>query len=154
MVSAAGRAGQSRKDATVADKMAIIAFSGTVDKLMAVSTLATGSATMGMDVEIFVTFWGLNAFRKDQVHTNMKISGDFAEFREPMMQAMQAKNVPHWLDVLYQAKEIGNITVRACSQTMELFGWTLDDLDPIVEEVTGVAVFADGAKEADITLFI
>jgi peroxiredoxin family protein len=138
----------------MAEKMSIIVFSGTVDKLMAVSTLATGAAAMGMDVELFVTFWGLNAFRKDQVRANTRISADFAEFREPMMQAMQAKNVPHWLDVLNQAKEIGNIRVRACSQTMEMFGWKLDDLDPIVEEVTGVAVFADEAKDADINLFI
>ncbi len=138
----------------MADKMSIIVFSGTVDKLMAASTLATGGAAMGMDVDLFVTFWGLNAFRKDQVHTNMKISADFAEFREPMMKAMQEKNVPHWLDVLNQAKEIGNIRVRACSQTMEMFGWTLDDLDPIVEDVTGVAVFVDEAGDADVTLFI
>lgn len=138
----------------MAEKMSIIVFSGTVDKLMAVSTLTTGAAAMGMDVDLFVTFWGLNAFRKDQVHTNTKISADFAEFREPMMQAMQAKGVPHWLDVLHMAQEIGNVRVRACSQTMEMFGWVMDDLDPIVEEVTGVAVFADEAKDADINLFI
>ncbi len=138
----------------MSDRMSIIVFSGTVDKLMAASTLATGGAAMGMDVDLFVTFWGLDAFRKDQVRTNMKISADFAEFREPMLQAMKEKGVPHWLDVLYQAKEIGNIRVRACSQTMELFGWTLDDLDPIVEDITGVAVFADEARDADINLFI
>jgi peroxiredoxin family protein len=134
--------------------MSIIVFSGTVDKLMAVSTLTTGAAAMGMDVDLFVTFWGLNAFRKDQVCTNMRISADFSEFTEPMMQAMKEKNVPHWMDVLHAAQEIGNVTVRACSQTMEMFGWTIDDLDPIVEEVTGVATFADGARDADINLFI
>lgn len=138
----------------MADKMSIIVFSGTMDKLMAAATLATGGAAMGQDVELFVTFWGLDAFRKERVRTNMKISSDFAEFAEPMMKAMQEKGVPHWMDVLYQAREIGNVRVRACSQTMELFGWTLDDLDPIVEEVTGVAVFADEASEASINLFI
>lgn len=138
----------------MSDKMSIIVFSGTVDKLMAASTLATGGAAMGMDVDLFVTFWGLNAFRKEMVRTNMRISADFADFKEPMMKAMQEKGVPNWIDVLYQAREIGNIRVRACSQTMELFGWSLDDLDPIVEEVTGVAVFADEAKDADINLFI
>lgn len=136
------------------EKMSIICFSGTVDKLMAVSTLATGGAAMGKDVDIFVTFWGLNAFRKDQVRSNTRISADFAEFQEPMMQAMQAKNVPNWIDILYQAQEIGNVRVRACSQTMELFGWTMDDLDPIVEEATGVAVFVDETTGADIALFI
>lgn len=138
----------------MAEKMSIIVFSGTVDKLMAAATLATGGAAMGLDVDLFVTFWGLNAFRKDQVRTNMRLSADFADFAEPMMQAMQEKHVPHWMDVLMQASEIGNIRVRACSQTMELFGWKLEDLDPIVQDVTGVAVFVDEAKDADVNLFI
>jgi peroxiredoxin family protein len=138
----------------VASKMAIILFSGTVDKLMAAATLATGAAAMGMEVEVFLTFWGLNAFRKDQVRTNTRFSSDFAEFAEPAMQAMQAKNVPHWLDTLASAKEIGTVHVRACGMTLQLFGWTLEDLDPIVEDVTGVASFVEEAKDAQVTLFI
>jgi peroxiredoxin family protein len=134
--------------------MAIIVFSGTVDKLLAVSTLATGAVAMGLDVDVFLTFWGLNAFRKDQVRTNTRFSADFAEFAEPAIQAMQAKNVSHWLDTMNAAKEIGNIRVRACSMTMELFGWKLTDLDPIVEDVTGVATFVEDARDANITLFI
>jgi peroxiredoxin family protein len=138
----------------MADKMSIVLFSGTVDKLMAVSTLATGAAAMGQEVDIFLTFWGLNAFRKDKVRTNAKFSADFAEFAAPAMEAMQAKWVRHWLDTLYDAKEIGDVHVKACSMTMELFGWCKDDLDPIVEEVTGVATFVDQAKDAQINLFI
>ena len=138
----------------MSEKLNIIAFSGTVDKMMAVSTLSTGAAAMGMDVDIFITFWGLNAFRKENVYTNMRISADFAEFQEPMMQAMQAKGVPAWIDVLHQAAEIGNVHVKACSQTMEMFGWTMDDFDPIVEEVTGVASFMGQLNDGDTTLFI
>jgi peroxiredoxin family protein len=138
----------------VADKMSIIVFSGTVDKLMAVSTLATGAAAMGQEVNIFLTFWGLHAFRKDRVRTSMKFSSEFAEFAEPAMQAMQSKGVRHWLDTLNDAREIGDVHVKACSMTMELFGWTKDDLDPIVEDVTGVATFVDQAKDAQINLFI
>jgi len=37
------------------DRMSIIVFSGTVDKLMAASILATGGAAMGMEVELFLT---------------------------------------------------------------------------------------------------
>ncbi len=45
------------------DRMSIIVYSGTVDKLMAVATLATGGAAMGLDVELFITFWGLEGFQ-------------------------------------------------------------------------------------------
>ncbi|HVC80597.1 MAG TPA: DsrE/DsrF/DrsH-like family protein [Chloroflexota bacterium] len=138
----------------MAERMSIIQFSGTVDKLMAASTLATGAAAMGLEVNLFLTFWGLQAFRKDQIRTNTRFSADFAEFAEPALQAMQAKKVPHWLDTLHGAAEIGNVHVQACSMTMELFGWTLDDLDPLVEGTTGVASFIEEAKDDQITLFI
>jgi peroxiredoxin family protein len=138
----------------MADKMSIVVFSGTVDKLMAVSTLATGASAMGQEVDIFLTFWGLQAFRKDQVRTNTKFSSEFAEYAGPAMEAMQAKGVRHWLDTLYDAKEIGEVHVKACSMTMELFGWTRDDLDPIVEDVVGVATYVEEAKDAGLTLFI
>jgi peroxiredoxin family protein len=109
---------------------------------------------MGQEVDIFLTFWGLQAFRKDQVRTNMKFSSEFAEYAGPAMEMMQAKGVRHWLDTLYDAKEIGEVHVKACSMTMELFGWTLDDLDPIVEDVVGVATYVEDAKDAGLTLFI
>ena len=51
------------------DRMSLIVFSGTVDKLMAASILATGGAAMGMEVELFLTTWGLEAFRKDAYKT-------------------------------------------------------------------------------------
>lgn len=138
----------------MADKMSIILFSGTVDKLMAASTLATGAAAMGQEVDIFLTFWGLNAFRKDQIHTNTRFSADFAEFTAPALEAMKAKNVPHWMDVLHGAAEIGDVHVKACSMTLELFGWSKDDLDDIVEDVIGVGTFVEDAKDASINLFI
>lgn len=136
------------------DRMSIIVFSGTVDKLMAAATLATGGAAMGLEVELFITFWGLEAFRKGNYQTNMRISKDFEDYGPIMMEQMKAKNVPSWMDTLKGAKEIGELKVYACSMTMELFGIKLEDLEPIVEEVTGVATFVERAKEGRITLFI
>ena len=54
------------------ERMSLIVFSGTVDKLMAASILATGAAAMGLQVEVFLTTWGLEAFRKDDYKTNTK----------------------------------------------------------------------------------
>lgn len=47
-------------------KLSIIAFSGDFDKLTAVFTLATGAAAVGYEVNIFFTFWGLDAIKKKQ----------------------------------------------------------------------------------------
>ena len=47
-------------------KLSIIAFSGDFDKLTAVFTLGTGAAAIGYEVNIFFTFWGLDAIKKKQ----------------------------------------------------------------------------------------
>ena len=138
----------------MAEKMSMIVFSGTVDKLYPVGILASGAVAMGMDVEIFVTFWGLNAFRKDQIKENKRISKDFEELGGAMMQMMQAKNVPSWYNILKQAKEVGNVKIHACSMTMDLMGLTKEHLDDIVDDVVGVGSFIDIAKDSKITLFI
>ena len=82
------------------------------------------------------------------------LSADFADYGPAVMEAMAANKVPNWLDTLKGAQEIGNVKVQACSMTMELFGHTLEDMDPIVEDVTGVATFVETARAGQITLFI
>ena len=136
------------------ERMSLIVFSGTVDKLLAASILATGGAAMGLEVEVFLTTWGLEAFRKDNYKTNMKVSKDFEEYGPVMMEQMMAKKVPSWMETLKGAMEIGNVKIYACSMTMELFDMKLEDLESVVTEVTGVATFVDRAKEGKMTLFI
>src|SRR5690242_14716159 len=136
------------------ERMSLIVFSGTVDKLMAISILTTGAAAMGMEVELFLTTWGLEAFRKGSYQTNTRVSKDFEDYGPIMMQQMMAKHVPSWMENLKNAREIGEVKIFACSMTMELFDMKLDDLEPIVDDVTGVATFVERAKEGKITLFI
>ena len=136
------------------ERMSLIVFSGTVDKLMAASILATGGAAMGLEVEVFLTTWGLEAFRKDGYKTNTKVSKDFEEYGPVMMEQMMAKKVPSWMENFKSAMEVGEVKIYACSMTMELFDMKLTDLEPIVTDVTGVATFVERAREGRITLFI
>ena len=135
-------------------RMSLIVFSGTVDKLTAVATLATGAAAMDMEVDLFLTFWGLEAFKRGAKTQPPRITAEYADYLPVMMELMQAKNVPHWLDTLRSAREIGTVKVYACSATMELFGIKLGDLEDVVDEITGVASFVERAKDADISMFI
>ena len=136
------------------ERMSLIVFSGTVDKLLAASILATGGAAMGLEVEVFLTTWGLEAFRKDGYKTNTKVSKDFEEYGPVMMEQMVAKKVPSWMENFKNAMEVGEVKIYACSMTMELFDMKLADLEPIVTDVTGVATFVERAREGRITLFI
>jgi peroxiredoxin family protein len=135
-------------------RMSLVVFSGTADKLTAVATLATGAAAMGMEVELFLTFWGLEAFRTGAKERSPRITAEFEDYGPVMMELMQVKRVPHWLDTIRDARDIGNVKVFACSATMELFDMKLDDLEDVVDEVTGVATFIDRARDAEISMFI
>jgi len=138
----------------MSDRMSLVLFSGTVDKLMAASIMATGAAAMDVKVEIFLTTWGITAFRKGAYLTNTAVTKDYEEYGPLMLEAMQAKHVPTWMENLQAAREIGDVRIEACSMTMELYGLTLADLEPIVDDVTGVATFIERAKDSKITLFI
>ena len=137
----------------MSEKFSIVLFSGTVDKIMAATTMIAGAAAMGKQVTLFLTFGGLIAFRKDAWQTNTQFSADFAPYAGPALEMMQAKQVPHWMTTLRQAMEIGDVTIKACGATMDLFDIKLEALEPIVSEVTGVASFIEEA-EGGTTLFI
>jgi peroxiredoxin family protein len=138
----------------VKERMSIVLFSGTVDKLLAASILATGAAAMDMEVDLFLTTWGIEAFRKGASKTNTRVSRDFEEYGSVMRELMAAKKAPTWWENLQGAREIGEVHIAACSMTMELFGLTLNDLEPVVDEVTGVATFMERARESKVTMFI
>jgi len=138
----------------MSDRLAIVVFSGTVDRLLPAAIIASGGVAMGMDVELFLTFWGLNAFRKDSVNSNTRFSKDYEDMAPLMMQVMKNKNVPSWFEMLKKAKEIGNVKVHACAMTYDLLDMKKDDLAEIVDDVIGVGEFISMAKEAKITLFI
>jgi peroxiredoxin family protein len=134
--------------------MALVVFSGTVDKLTAVATLATGAAAMGMEVDLFLTFWGIEAVKKGAKEQQPRISAEYADYGPAMIELMQAKKAPHWIDTLRDAREIGTVRVYACGATMDLFDLQLSDLEDTVDEITGVAGFVEMAKDAKISMFI
>ncbi len=48
-------------------KMVLVLCAGELDRALACMNIAVGGASMGMDVTVFCTFFGLNAIRKDGV---------------------------------------------------------------------------------------
>ncbi|MFQ6020365.1 MAG: DsrE/DsrF/DrsH-like family protein [Dehalococcoidia bacterium] len=135
------------------DKLSIMLWSASVDKLYPVAMLAAGAAAMDVQVNIFLTFSGVEAFRKGALQTNTQITGDYASHGEKFLKLIQEHNVPPWYQTLAQAKEMGDVKISACAMTMDLFGLTKDDLDEMVEDIEGMASFAEEAKGGQI-LFV
>ncbi len=138
----------------MSDKLSLVVFSGTVDKLYPAAIMASGAVALGKDVEIFLTFYGLEAFRKGAAQRNMKMDVNYPEVGPMMMKVMMEKKMPSAYDMLRQVKEMGNVKVHACATTYDLMGMKKEDLDPIVDDVIGVTEFLSKASEGGVTLFL
>ncbi len=131
------------------DKMSLLFVSGTLDKMMAGSIIASGAVANDLEINVFFSFWGLINLRKAG-GLKPTMSYEAGEMAGQMMQIMKEKNVPSWLDMLRNAKEIGNIKVYACAMTADLLGIKKEDLDPIVDDIVGVGEFVSMAKDGQI----
>lgn len=129
--------------------LSLILFSGTDDRLGAAAILATGAAAMGRPVNLFLQYWALDAFRKDKVATDHGVAAEAGTSGAAMVKKDQAGG-RHWSELLRQAKDIGDVRIHACALSMELFGITKDDLDPLVDDVEGVAAFMNDATAGPI----
>lgn len=155
------------------DKMRIICFSGDMDKAFAVLTLASTAASMGMDVAIFFTFWGLSLVRKSRklkgknflqkmMGIMMPVGLDSLKLSKMNMAGlgpffmkllMKKTKSPNLQDLFEAAKESG-VKFYACSTSCSILGIEKSELLDCVEEIVGAATFLSEAKEAKISLFI
>jgi peroxiredoxin family protein len=116
----------------------LVLFSGTDDKLNAAAVLTAGAAAMGRKVNVFLQYWALDAFRADRIH---KDHGVAPEAGAEGLEMYQRHDGAHWSEIFHQAKAVGDVGIHACSQSMEMFGLEVDDLDPLVDDQEGVAAF-------------
>lgn len=154
-------------------KLSIIAFSGDFDKLTAVFTLGTGAAAVGYEVNIFFTFWGLDAIKRKPgrafIGSNWltKLFGfmmgglsvsptsrfNFFGFGPKIFRHLMRKNNVATLDELVDAAKALGINLYACEMAMHVLGLRRDDFIPEVKDVLGVASFLK-LSEGGQTLFI
>ena len=126
------------------DRLSLVLFSGTDDKLQAAAVLTVGAAAMARPVDVFLQYWALDAFRADRI---LKDHGVSAEAGPEGERAMRDQGKTHWGELFRQAKDLGEVRIQACADSMEMLHITTEDLDPMVDGVWGVASFfmeADG----------
>ena len=135
------------------DKMSLLLVSGTADKLMAGAIIASGAIANDIDVDIFVSFWGLMEFKKGS-RGKINLSYDGKDIEKEVVQKMKEKKIPSWLDMIKQAKDVGNVKVYGCAMFADLMDIKKEDLDPVIDEIIGVSQFVAMAKDSKMTLFI
>lgn len=132
------------------NKLSIIIFSGTVDKLLSAGVLTQAGAAMGNEVNVFVTFWGLLSFTKGE--KKMIMPKEFENMGPALMEGMKREHVKSWYEMLKEAKEMG-AKIYACSMACGVMNIKREDLDPIVDDMVGAAKFL-AESEGGQVLFI
>ena len=154
-------------------KLSLIAFSGDFDKLTAVFTLATGAAAVGYEVNIFFTFWGLDAIKKKKGRSFVggnwltKLFGfmmgglsatptsrfNFFGIGPKIFRSLMKKNNVATLEELVDAANALGVNLYACEMAMHVLGLEQKDFIHEVKDTLGVATFLE-ISEGGRTLFI
>lgn len=151
----------------------LVVFSGDLDKAIASFIIATGAASMGKEVTMFFTFWGLNILKSQN---KPKVSKDTMEKMFDVMlpahpgklplsqmnmmgmgpamikQIMKKHNVDSLETLIKNAIDMG-VKVVACSMSMELMGIKKEEFIDGVE-IGGVASYLGATEDSRLNLFI
>ncbi len=151
----------------------LVVFSGDLDKAIASFIIATGAASMGKEVTMFFTFWGLNILKnpnkpnikKDTMEKMFDIMlpahpGKLPLSQMNMMgmgpamikQIMKKHNVDSLETLIKNAIDMG-VNVVACSMSMELMGIKKEEFIDGVE-IGGVASYLGATNDSGLNLFI
>ncbi|MFN8521249.1 MAG: DsrE/DsrF/DrsH-like family protein [Chloroflexota bacterium] len=155
-------------------QLVIVDWSGDLDKIWPVLILSSTAAASGLRCRVFVTFWGLLPFVKDQ----KRIVGD--NWMQKMLSLMQRPGIDHlklskmnflgmgpWMmdslrrkynvasprELLEAATAMG-VEFVPCQMTMDMFGLKREDLIDEMGEPAGAATAIELMTEADASLFI
>lgn len=123
------------------DTLSLVLFSGTDDKLYSAGALVAAAAAIGKRVNVFLQWWALDAFRADRIEKDHGVSAEAGPEGTEALRRLRHELGQHWSDLFRDAQEIGDVRITACAHSTGMFGVTKEDLDPMVDEVTGVASF-------------
>jgi len=152
-------------------KLAIIATKGTLDWAYPPLILATTAASLGWEVGIFFTFYGLSILNKDRKLEVGTTGNPAMPMPVPMPQLLTAlpgmtpmatqmmkrqfkqHGVASIDELVELAIEMG-VKMIPCGMTMDVFGYTEKGFIDGIEPVCGATHFLSWASDADVSLFI
>ena len=154
--------------------LVLIWYSGDLEKTWASLILATAAAASGVNTKVFITFWGLQAFVKDE----RRVTGE--TWMQKMLSLMQRPGISHrklskmnflglgpWMmgtlarkygvaspmELLEAAEALG-VEFMPCQMTMDMFGLTKDDMLDGIGEPVGAATVIELLNNGAASLFI
>jgi peroxiredoxin family protein len=156
----------------IEERLAMVVFSGDLDKAIAAFIIATGAAAMGLQVSMFFTFWGLSVVKKQKSFegknllekgfaamlpggtqelplSQMNFFGAGATIIRKLMKDHQVASLEEFVEM---ARDFG-VRMVACDMSRELLGIRDEELIDGLE-FGGVAAFMGDAARSKVSLFI
>jgi peroxiredoxin family protein len=158
----------------VSEKVTLVMFSEDMDKALAAFNIAIGAASMGMQVSMFFTFWGLNIIKKNEgsiqskgvMRKMLNIMNRGGPKRLPlskfhmfglgrwmMKRLMKDQKSPQVEEMIYMAKDMG-VKFIACTTSIGIMGISKEAFIPEIDSYAGVATYLAEAREGNVNLFI
>jgi peroxiredoxin family protein len=147
------------------EKVSIVISKGSLEGIYPGLIMANGARMEGIEADVFFTFFGLDAIRKDRFET-IKVatvgnpglhmptligaipgfSWLVTKMMKRQMEKIDIPPIPEFIEL------VGDSGARlyACKATVDMFGLTMEDFVPQVEDVISVGEFYEKAAGGQI----
>ncbi|SRR5579871_1277452 len=147
------------------EKVAIVVSKGSLEGIYPALIMANGARMEGIEADLFFTFFGLDAIRRDR-YEKIKVAtvgnpglhmatwvGAIPGFpalatwmMKRQMEKIDIPPIPEFIELVHDS----GARLYACKATVDMFGLTIDDFVPQVEDVISVGEFYEQAAGAQI----
>jgi peroxiredoxin family protein len=147
------------------EKVSIVVSKGSLEGIYPGLIMANGARMEGIEADLFFTFFGLDAIRKDR-HEKIKVATvgnpglhmptllgalpGFSALATKLMQRQMEKldipPIPEFVELIADS----GANFYACKASVDMFGLTLDDFVPQVHEIISVGEFYEHAAGGQI----
>jgi peroxiredoxin family protein len=147
------------------EKVSIVISKGSLEGIYPGLIMANGARMDGIEADLFFTFFGLDAIRKDRyakikvatvgnpgMHTPTLLGAlpGFSALATKMMQRQMEKidipPIPEFIELVADS----GVRLYACKATVDMFGLTMADFVPQVEDIISVGEFYEKAAGGQI----
>jgi peroxiredoxin family protein len=147
------------------EKVAIVISKGSLEGIYPGLIMANGARMEGIEADLFFTFFGLDAIRKDR-YEKIKVATvgnpgmhmatwigaipGFSALATRMMQRQMEKidipPIPEFIELVADS----GVHLYACKATVDMFALTIEDFVPQVEDIISVGEFYEKAGGGQI----
>jgi peroxiredoxin family protein len=156
--------GTAAQKATI-EKVSIIVSKGSLEGIYPALIMANGARNEGIDANLFFTFFGMDAIHKDR-HDHIKVatvgnpgmhmatwagglpgvSALATKMMSKKIEALDFPDIPEFIEMIHDT----GAGIYACLASVDLFGFTKDDLIEEVDEIITVGDFYEMAAGGQI----